>query len=191
MAGLSRFQQRRLRAHRAEGFSLVEVIIAMGVLSVALLSLVGVFTMTVRLMRVSTPMIVAREKAREAVESVHAARDTGEFAWNSILNLADGGVFLNGPQPIRRPGVDGLVNTADDGAIETMTKPGADGILGTTDDEVVTLNDFTREVLISPLNMDGTATLNVNLRQVTVTVRFKVDEAWRTYRLVTFISSYS
>jgi len=191
MAGLSRRLPRSLRAHRAEGFSLVEVIIAMGVLSVALLSLVGVFTMTVRLMRVSTPMIIAREKAREAVESVHAARDTGEFAWNSILNVADGGVFLNGAQPIRRPGIDGLVNTADDGAVETMTKPGADGILGTADDEVVTLNDFTREVLISPLNMDGTATLNINLRQVTVTVRFRVDEAWRTYRLVTFISSYS
>jgi prepilin-type N-terminal cleavage/methylation domain-containing protein len=191
MAGLSRLRQRRLRADRAEGFSLVEVIVAMGVLSVALLSLVGVFTMSVRLMRVSTPMIIAREKAREAVESVHAARDTGEFAWNSILNLAQGGVFLNGPQPIRRAGLDGLVNTADDGAIETMTKPGADGILGTADDEIVTLNDFTREVLISPLNLDGTATLNQNLRQVTVTVRFRVDQAWRTYRLVTFISSYS
>jgi prepilin-type N-terminal cleavage/methylation domain-containing protein len=191
MAGLSRLRQRRLRADRAEGFSLVEVIVAMGVLSVALLSLVGVFTMSVRLMRVSTPMIIAREKAREAVESVHAARDTGEFAWNSILNLAQGGVFLNGPQPLRRAGLDGLVNTADDGAIETMTKPGADGILATADDEVVTLNDFTREVLISPLNLDGTATLNQNLRQVTVTVRFRVDQAWRTYRLVTFISSYS
>jgi prepilin-type N-terminal cleavage/methylation domain-containing protein len=191
MAGLSRLRQRRLRADRAEGFSLVEVIVAMGVLSVALLSLVGVFTMSVRLMRVSTPMIIAREKAREAVESVHAARDTGEFAWNSILNLAQGGVFLNGPQPLRRAGLDGLVNTADDGAIETMTKPGADGILATADDEVVTLNDFTREVAISPLNLDGTTTLNQNLRQVTVTVRFKVDQAWRTYRLVTFVSSYS
>jgi prepilin-type N-terminal cleavage/methylation domain-containing protein len=191
MAGLSRLQHRRVRAGRAEGFSLVEVIVAMGVLSVALLSLVGVFTMSVKLMRASTPMIVAREKAREAVESVHAARDTGEFAWSSILNVAQGGVFLDGPQSLRRPGFDGLVNTADDGAVETMVKPGGDGVLGTTDDEVTTLSEFTREVAITPLNFDGTATLNQNLRQVTVTVRFKVDNAWRTYRLVTFISSYS
>ena len=81
-------------------------------------------------MTASTPMLIAREKAREAIESVHAARDTGEFAWTTILNVADGGVFLNGAQPVRRPGIDGLVNTADDGAIETMNKPGADGILG-------------------------------------------------------------
>jgi prepilin-type N-terminal cleavage/methylation domain-containing protein len=183
----------RLDGHRAsqDGFSLIEVMVAMGILSVSLLSLVAVFAMSLKGMNASTPMMIAREKAREAVESVHAARDTGEFAWNTIRNVASGGVFLNGAQPIRRPGLDGVVNTADDGAIETMAKPGADGILSTADDEIVTLNDFTRQVDITPLNYDGTATLNPNLRQVTVTVRYKVDNGWRVYRLVTFISSYS
>jgi len=191
MAGLSRLQTRRAQLNRADGFSLLETMVAMMVLSVALLSLVGVFTMGLQRMRASTPMLIAREKAREAVESVHAARDTGEFAWNTVLNVANGGVFLNGPQPIRMPGVDGLINTADDGAVETLVKPGADGILSTTDDEVVTLNDFTREVVIAPLNFDGTTTVNPNLRQITVTVRYKVDNGWRTYRLVSYVSSYS
>jgi hypothetical protein len=122
---------------------------------------------------------------------VHAARDTGEFAWTTILNVADGGVFLNGAQPVRTPGIDGLVNTADDGAVETMNKPGRDGVLGTADDEVVTLNDFTRQIAITPLNLDGTATVNPNLRQVTVTIRYRVDRAWRTYTLVSYVSSYS
>ena len=70
-----------------------------------------------------------------------------------------------------------------------MNKPGADGILGTADDEIVTLNDFTRQIAIAPLNIDGTATLNPNLRQVTVTIRYRVDRAWRTYRLVSYVSS--
>jgi prepilin-type N-terminal cleavage/methylation domain-containing protein len=176
---------------RAEGFSLLETMVAMMILSVALLSLVGVFTMSLQRMRASTPMLVAREKAREAVESVHAARDTAEFAWNTIRNVADGGVFLDGPQPLRGPGADGLINTADDGAVETMAKPGADGILATPDDEIVTLNDFTREVEIDTVNFDGSAAVNPNLRQVTVTVRYLVDGAWRTYRLVTFVSAFS
>lgn len=190
MDGMTQSQRRRSH-ERAEGFSLIEMIVAMMVLSVALLSLVGVFTLSLQRMRASTPMLVAREKAREAIESVHAARDTGEFAWNTILNVADGGVFVNGAQPIRTPGLDGLVNTADDGAVETMKKPGRDGILGTSDDEVVTLNDFTRQIAITPLNLDGTATVNQNLRQVTVTVRYRVDGAWRNYTLVSYISSYS
>jgi prepilin-type N-terminal cleavage/methylation domain-containing protein len=189
MDGISHLQHRG--RDRSDGFSLIEVVVAMGVLSVALLGLVGVFAFSVQKMSASTPMLIAREKAREAVESVHAARDTGEFAWTTILNVANGGVFLNGAQPVRRPGLDGLVNTADDGAVETMVKPGADGILSTADDLVVTLNDFTRQVEITPMNYDGTATLNPNLRQVTVTIRYKVENSWRNYRLVTFISSYS
>ncbi len=60
-------------------------------------------------------MLIAREKAREAIESVHAARDTGEASWATIRNVLDGGVFLDGAQPIKDPGDDGLVNTADDG----------------------------------------------------------------------------
>jgi prepilin-type N-terminal cleavage/methylation domain-containing protein len=189
--GMSRLHSCSERSHRAAGFSLIEVVVAMLVLTVGLLSLVGVFALGVQRMRVSTPMLIAREEAREAIESVHAARDTGEFAWNTIRNVADSGLFLDGPQPLRGPGNDGLVNTTDDGAIETIVKPGADRILSTADDELVRLNDFTREIRITPLNYDGSTEVNPNLRQVTVTVRYLVDRNWRTYRLVSFVSSYS
>ena len=190
MDGMTLRQSLR-RGNAADGFSLMEVVVAMAVLSVAILSLVGVFATSVQRMRTSTPMLIAREKAREAIESVHAARDTGEFAWATILNVADGGVFRNGPQPIRNPGLDGLVNTADDGAVETIVRPGKDGILSTADDEVAPLVDFTRQIQITPLTFDGTTTVNPNLREITVIVRYKVDNYWREYRLVSFISSYS
>jgi prepilin-type N-terminal cleavage/methylation domain-containing protein len=179
------------RGSEADGFSLIEVIVAMTVLSVAVLSLVGVFALSIQRMKTSTPMLIAREKAREAVESVHAARDTGESPWASIQNVAQGGVFLNEEQDVKRPGNDGLVNTADDGAVETMVKPGKDGILATADDEIVPLVDFKRRILITPLNYDGTTTVNPNLRQITVIVRYKVENYWREYRLVSFVSSYS
>jgi prepilin-type N-terminal cleavage/methylation domain-containing protein len=183
----------RRSAGGSGGFSLIEVVVAMAVLAVAVLSLVGVFALSIQRMRTSGPMLIAREKAREAIESVHAARDTGEFAWDKILNVAQGGVFSNIAEPVRRPGTDGLVNTADDVAagIETMVKPGADGILGNADDEVIPLTDFTRQILITPLTYDGTPETNPNLRQVTVIVRYKVDNTWREYRLVSFVSSYS
>jgi len=191
MDGMTR-RRHRSSLYGAEGFSLIELIVAMGILAVGLLSLVGVFATTVQRMNASSPMLIAREKAREAVESVHAARDTAEFAWATILNKADGGVFVNGPQqPIRSPGSDGLVNTDDDGAVETIVKPGKDGILSTADDEIVRLENFSREIKITPLNVDGTADVNKNLRQVTVTVRYKVDNSWRSYQLVTYVSSYS
>ena len=181
------------RGHDASGFSLVEVMVAMVVLSVALLSLAGVFAVGLRRVAASSNQLIAREKAREAVESVHAARDTGRLSWASIRNVGDGGIFLSGPQELREPGIDGIVNTSDDraAAFETLRRPGADGILGSEDDEVTTLTDFTRELRIEPLNFAGTGRVDPNLRQVTVNVRFRVDDIWRTYTLVTYVSSFS
>ena len=56
------------------------------------------------------------------------------------------------------PGADGLVNTADDGAIETIRSAGTDGILNNGDDVITTLTNYTREIRITPLNFDGTGT---------------------------------
>jgi len=129
------------------GFSLVEVLVAMVIPTVGLLPLVGLFTSSVQRMIASTPTLVAREKAREAIESVHAARDTGEASWPTIRNASDGDVFLDGARPIKLPGNDGLVNTVDDGVDEI---PAA---------------EFTREIDISPLPLDTGPGMNPNLRE--------------------------
>lgn len=178
---------------RADGFSLIEVLVAMGVLTAGLMSLVGIFTVSLWRVSSSSTQIIAREKAREAIESVHAARDTGLLSWQNIQNVASGGIFLPGDQPLRMPGADGIVNTADDAAaaMETMRKPGPDGILGSADDEVNELNDLTREIVITNTTYTGTATVNPNLRRIRVNVRFRVYDVWRTYTVETFISSYS
>jgi hypothetical protein len=181
----------RVERESAAGFSLVEVIVATGILATGLLALAAVFTAGLRHMASSTPSIIAREKAREAVESVHTARDTGLLAWAKIRNVAQGGVFLAGARPLGAPGADGLVNTADDGAVEHLRTPGADGVLGNADDPLTPLTDYTREIQISDVLRDGTAVVNPNLRQITVTVRYNVNGWWRTYTLTTFVSSFS
>ena len=175
----------------AEGFSLVETVVASGILATGLLALAGVFTMGMRHMAGSSPGVIAREKAREAVESVHTARDTGGLAWAKIRNVADGGVFLAGPQSLKTPGADGLVNTADDGYTEQIRSAGADQILGTADDILMTLNDHTREIQISNLmTEDATPIVNPNLRQIKVIVKYKADARWQTYTLTTYVSSF-
>lgn len=155
------------------GFSLVEVITAMFILTFGLLPLVGLFSMGVQRMTASTPMLFAREKAREAIESVHAARDTGEASWANINNVSSGGVFLNGAQPVRRPGNDGLINTVDDGANE------------------VPYTEFTREILITPLINPATGGTDDSLREIKVIVKYKVYGSWRTYTMSTYVSAYS
>ena len=182
----------RSETHKsAGGFSLIETVVASGILATGLLALAGVFTMGMRHMAGSSPAVIAREKAREAVESVHTARDTGGLAWAKIRNVADGGVFLGGAQSLKTPGVDGLVNTADDGSVEQVRSAGPDQILGTSDDVLTTLNDHTREIQISNLmTEDATPVVNPNLRQIKVIVKYKADARWQTYTLTTYISSF-
>jgi type II secretory pathway pseudopilin PulG len=175
---------------RAEhGFSLIETMVAMGVMSAGLMALVGVFALGVTRMATSSPMLIAREKAREAVESVHAARDTAELAWDTVKNTSEtGGVFLR--RRVCGAGT-GRPEHRRRGAVETMRKPGKNGILNDSDDEIVPLSDFPREVRITSLNSDSGGGVNPNLRQVVVTVRYKVDNMWRAYTLTTYVSSYS
>ena len=182
----------RMTHRSVQGFSLVETIVATGILATGLLSLAAVFALGMRHIAGSTPGILAREKAREAVESVHTARDTGDTAWSKIRNVAQGGVFLAGEQPLKVPGADGLVNTADDGpAVETMRAPGPDKILGNSDDVLVPLTDFTREIQITDMMLDSNpGMVNPNLRQIKVIVKYKVGGGWRTYTLTTYVSSF-
>jgi prepilin-type N-terminal cleavage/methylation domain-containing protein len=180
------------------GFSLIETLIAMAILATGLLSLAGVFVLGLSQLSGSSASLIAREKAREAVESVHTARDTKTIAWCEIRNVGtptncvDGaaGAFLAGEQDLRVAGPDGLVNTDDDGDIEVAVGPGADGILGNDDDTATPMTNYKREIQITDVMMPN-GNPNPNLRQLRVIISFRVGPSLRTYTLTTFISSIS
>jgi prepilin-type N-terminal cleavage/methylation domain-containing protein len=166
-----------------EGFGLIETLIATTILSIGMLGLAGMFSEGMLHIATAQPDFIATQKAAEAVESVFAARDTRLVTWSQIRNVSDGGIFLNGPQPINNPGADGLVNTADDGAAENIVTPGPDNIMGTADDVTMPLTAFTREIAI--------ADTEVNLRRITVTIRYTVGRLTKQYVLITYISSFA
>lgn len=170
------------------GFSLIETMIAVGVLSVGLLGAAALLASGMQKIASSPRDLIATQKATEAIESVFSARDTHTLTWAQIQNVrgasgSDGGIFLDGPQPLRAPGADGLIDTADDGAIETVVYPGPDQQFGTADDITVTLNGFTREIRIRDVE--------ANLRSITVIVVYQDGAATRTYTLTAYISSFS
>jgi prepilin-type N-terminal cleavage/methylation domain-containing protein len=199
---MGRVDRRVVRSASTEaGFSLVETLIAMAILAGALLSLAGVFAMGLRHLAGSTPNLLAREKAREAVESVHTARDTGLITWGEINNVANGGVFRNpelpgvvpmpATQPLRKAGPDGLVNTADDdAALEAIISPGLDGQIGNADDISTPMATFARQIEITPL-LDAGGAVMPTLRQLRVTITYLVGRDRRQYVLTTYISSIS
>jgi type II secretory pathway pseudopilin PulG len=165
------------------GFSLIETVIALGLMATVLLGLSALLTAGMRRISSAPGDLTATQKAAEAIENVFSARDTQTLRWVQIRNVADGGIFLNGPQLLRAPGVDGLIGTADDGAVETMVLPGPDQQLGNADDVTVTLNGFTREIQIRDIEP--------NLRLITVIITYQQGAATRTYSLTTYISNFA
>ena len=174
----------------AKGFSLAETVIALGVLTTGVIGAAGVLTLGMQNLSSSPADVVVTQKAAQSIEAVFSARDSHKLVWSQIRNVAgannDGGVFLDGPQPLRDPGNDGLVNTADDGAIETQTLPGRDQLLGTADDMIVTLSGYTREIYIRDVPGE-----NGQLRSITVRITYQSGPTKRTYQLTTLISAYS
>ena len=174
------------------GFSLIEVMFAMGVLMVGVLGAAAVMAAGTKMVNSSPGDVIGTQKAAQAIESVFGARDSHTLAWAKIRNVngagSDGGVFLDGPQPLKLAGPDGLVNTADDALqpYETAIRPGPDQLLNTADDETVELTTYTREISIRDIPNE-----NGNLRSITVTITFQLGADTRKQTVTTYISSYS
>lgn len=190
---VNRARRRTRRLRDTDGFSIIEVIVSAGILATGLLTLAAFMAYGMRYMAGSSFAVVAREKAREAVESVHTARDTGLVSWGLIRNKDDGGVFIDGETDLTVPGPDGLVNTDDDAAagIESLRTPGPDGTLGNGDDVVTPLTNFKRTVEITDLTRDGSTEINKSLRKITVTIKYTVQGLTRSYGITTYVSSFS
>jgi hypothetical protein len=140
---------------------------------------------------ISQGQLVAKQKAREALESVFTARNTQNIDWADIYNTGSGGIFLAGWQSMRETGADGIANTSDDTAapVETVVLPGPDGYVGTTDDETLTLNDYQRRITITdiPLETD----VDPDIRRIVVDIRFLDRGVQRTISVSAMISRFS
>jgi len=165
------------------GISLIETMIAAGVLTMGTLAMGGLFVRGMQVAVSAPNELVATQKAAEAVESVFSARDSRTIAWTQLRNVDDGGIFLNGPQPMRVAGPDGLLNTADDGLVEAAQYTGKDQVHGTADDVTSTLGRYRREVKVTDITDE--------LRMITVTVTYPAGAGTQTFTLTSYISAFA
>jgi Prokaryotic N-terminal methylation motif len=179
---------------RQQGFSLMEAMIAVLVLSFGILSLAAVFAQGLLFSQASQYDYIAQKKSEEAVESIFNARNTQATSWAQIQNVSAGGIFLDGARPLLAPGVtNGLVGTANDDAAHpdsVIVGPGPDGILGTADDVTIPLSNMQRTIVIAPV-FDAAGNIEPNVRTITITMTYTVGRLNRTYTLVSYISAFS
>src|ERR1700741_3203510 len=127
------------------GFTLLEAMIAIVILSFGILSLAAVYAQGIQVANMTQLDYIAEKKAEQAVETIFADRDAHLLQWTNIRNVTgsggvNDGVFVVGPQPLLAAGPDGLYGTSDDDKSipdVVILDAGPDKILGTSDDVVM------------------------------------------------------
>jgi prepilin-type N-terminal cleavage/methylation domain-containing protein len=202
-----RQKKQSVRKPSAEGgFTLLEVMIAIVVMTIGLLAVIASFATAIAATSSAQEDLIARHKALDAMESIYTARNSQQLPFASINNIANGGVFVGGATQLLCAGPDGLVGTADDvactapdtgaacpGGVECLVLPGADGVLGTADDITQSLSNFTRTITFGQVQLPASqgGGVNPNLIAVAVTISY-IKPGWpaRTYTVNSLISSY-
>lgn len=173
-----------------QGFTLLEVLISMFVLTVGLVAMLGVFATAMASTQTAQQDMIAKQLAQQAMETIYTARETANLTWNQIQNVGGPGtpgIFRTGLQAIKQPGTDGIFGTINDGGSspQTMSLPGPDGIMNTSDDQIMGLTNYQRSIAI-------TNTAAADLRTITVTIRYNTaqNKFPKQYVLSGLISSY-
>jgi len=198
----------RVRKPAERGFSLIEVVVSMAVLTVGMVSLLGVFGLAMASTQTTQQDMIAKQLANEAYESIVTARNSTQINWDEIQNNAGTqyctvnpspcGIFVGNQsspqfQAIYNAGADGIFGTSDDANAgeETLQDPGPDGIVQTADDTFIPLTGYQRAIQISPL-YDASGNLITTVRSITITVQYVTAQSStpKTYILNSIISQY-
>jgi len=195
--------QRKSQSSRQSGFTIIETMIAIAIMSIGIVTVIAAFATAVGATSNAQENLIARQKTLEAMESIYTARNAQQLTFGQIANISSGGIFTSGATQLLAAGPDGLVNTADDlnfpangvcpAGPECLVLPGPDGILGTADDKAMSLANFTRQIQISKVLESDGVTTNPNLKQITVTVGYTsgTSTVARTYTVNALISSFN
>ena len=190
----------RRRATNESGFTMMEVLISVVILTIGLVSMLAMFTVALAATNNSQEDLTAKQIAQSTLESVFTARNTQQITFLQIQNVSNGGIFLDGPQVIKDPGPDGLDGTADDvvanpscpGPSTCLQLSGPDGVLGTADDVYLPLNNYRRQILITNVFLPSGA-IDDTLRQITVTITYtstQFSAQQKQYSVGAYVSSF-
>ena len=98
-----------LKKHQQRGFTLIEAMIAMVVLTIGMCGVIATLATAITATASAQEDLVARHKALEAMESIYAARNSQQVPFAQINNVANGGIFLGGAQQLQCAGPDGIL----------------------------------------------------------------------------------
>jgi hypothetical protein len=172
-------RQRQVGRRNGErGFSYIDIMIAMTILLIGILTLGAALTAALVRTTAGESQLRAKAIAAAALENVLSARYVklggNAYTFDAIQSVGSGpGVFLTGKRPIKE-------------------LPGPDGLLGTADDTGAVLEGYERQIVIVDVpNPRRPSPPNpVSERRITVTIYYQERGIERQESLTTSVCLY-
>jgi type II secretory pathway pseudopilin PulG len=177
MRELEKVRERKIcmKEKNEQGFSMVETIMALVILTIGILSVLAAMSFAIRSVQESEHITFSKENARSSMETIFSVRDLqlfdtngaeSTYNWDTILvkNGSNEGIFLDGWTPIREsPGIDGIFGTDDDAcpADESCT-------VGAYTNDSPVVDGYQRKIEITDIVQNGT----VRKRYIVVRIRY-------------------
>jgi len=162
------------------GFSYAEVVMSVGILATGAIALGAAMTAGLVVTRVSEQQLRAKQMCSSTIESIMTARDiamvNNTLNYGRIRNVASGGIFLDGAQPV----YDG---------------EGADGIIGTTDDPTGNnvIAGYSRTIVFTDIADPNRSSPSdpITMRKVVITITYSDRGQTRSESMTSYIANLS
>ncbi len=191
---------KRFSIKTENGFSYVDVIIAIFILMVGILAMISALTANIIRLSETEKRIVAKQIALSTIESIISAKEISREGviegWDAVGNTGsnpiDGipkGIFSTGWNPIRTEmGWDGVAGTIDD----TCPGEGACAVEGRPANNSPLMSGFQREIVITDVNdPERPSPPNpVSRRRIDVNIRYFINQAIREETVSTLVTNY-
>ncbi len=188
------------RVSKQDGFSYIDVMIAIVIMLVGVLALVGALAANVVRSLESEKRTIGKQLALSTIESIMAAKDIERpgvvDGWDSIQNVQTSvpvgeinGIFVTGYTPVRvEEGWDGVYGTVDDACLGS----GSCAVSGRPTNTSALIPGFQREIVITDIaDPERPSPPNpVTRRRVDVNIKYFVNQATRTVTESTILTHY-
>lgn len=164
-------------AREEAGFTLIEAICAVAILTVGLIGTVAAITAALKYQQISRNVGEAKSIILAQIEEIHSLRDSRRLKFRQISNS---------PVPTNIVGARVVFTGFPTGFNDVYDLPGSDGVYGTVDDNTGTARPgFKKQIEITYPDIN-----DENLKQITVTVQYPGPEGQvYTLNCVSFLNN--
>ncbi len=149
---------KKRRENGEAGFTLIESIVAVAILTIGLIGTAAAITTAWRYQQISRNVTEAKSILLAQIEEIHSLRDSRRLRFRQIDNVSTLPTNIIGA----RVAFTGFL----DGFQEIYNQPGPDGVFGTADDTGTTRPGFKRQIqIVDPAG-------DTNIKVITVTVQY-------------------